>query len=171
MDKDGIPDFKDCRPFNPRYHSKKQFDDAVKFFGTTKDPRKAAWILPSGEMLDFSGKKFNLTSKYEKGLGHIEIGNIMKDSVGVEAINNFQKLGAIRGVKEQSGDVIVSMQKKPTREQAIQIAKAINTSPKARYMLLVRVESTGGKQKDVEVLSSDHPHPVLVQKFISRAFR
>lgn len=168
-DRDGVPDFKDCKPFNPRYHSKTEFDEAMKYFGTTDDPQEAGWILPSGKMLDFSGKKFGHSIGVKRGMGHMAVQSILPES-GIEAIYKFRKLGAIRFFKEQGGDIFASMERKPTREQAITLAKAVLTEPRPRRMLLARVRATGAVERDVSSLDTESPSPVLVQRFIGKSF-
>ena len=169
IDNDGVPDFKDCQPFNPRKHSDKLFDEAKRMFGTTDNPNEAGWILPSGEMLDFSGKKFGHNIGTARGMGHIAIEHVVKKD-GLTSIGEFQKKGAIRFFKEKSGDVVASMAQKPTREQAITLAKSIKEQPEASYLLLSRVETSGPIERDISTLESKTPKPILVQRFISKAF-
>jgi hypothetical protein len=51
------------------------FNRAKKRFGTTDDVREAAWILPDGSMLDFSGKRQG-GSPGVRHMDHREVGHV-----------------------------------------------------------------------------------------------
>ncbi len=73
------------------------FNQAVKeFFGTTDDPKRAAWILSTGEMLDFDGRWLKSEAVMVQGRAmHRLIGKVPTVGI-VDAINGAERLGAIR---------------------------------------------------------------------------
>lgn len=179
-DRDGVPDWKDCRPFNPRFHSEEDFEKAKKHFGTTTDPHKAAWILPSGEMLDFSrerGKQLygdtmgRCEQTSDEQIAHWEVGKVLGIS-GRPANTEFEKKGAIRFRKTPGAGMYAQMVKRPTQEQAVALARAVQLEPHPKFLVLERAppsikQRTSNEYESMEV---EHPHPSIIQRFIGKAF-
>ena len=177
-DRDGVPDWRDCRPFDPRYHSSEQVEKARRMFGTTADPHKAGWILPSGEYLDMS--ESNIRRVYgdepigrqqitsDRQIAHWEVGRALGIS-GKGANIYFEREGAIRFRKTPGRGMYVQMVKKPTREQAISIARAMQTYPEPTFLYLEKV-SPDLRSPDAKTMQTQKVHPIMLQKFISQVF-
>ncbi len=150
-------------------------DISKQYFGTTEDFLEAGYILPDGTMLDFSGKKFGGNAGVRE-MDHRQISDIMLTSQyetpdgasGSDAMIQYQKqTGAIRFMKFPDGDVRIDAFQRPTSEQARKVGESLVTYPYAKNIIFERTDEKG---YTVDSLESDHPHPILVQKFISKAF-
>lgn len=183
IDRDGVPNYRDCKPFDRRYHTIEEEERAKKHFGTTKDPHKSAWILPSGEMLDFSEENkerlYPDASRREttsdQQIAHWEIGKVVP-ATGRAANRYFEREGAIRFRKTAERGMYAQMVKKPTREQARTLSQAIATEPRPTFLVIERVPPTikpGVPQEEQEEYyeEADYPHPTIIHRFIKKAWR
>lgn len=113
-----------------------KLSDAKRVFGLTGNPKEAGYILPDGDMLDFSGRhemgiSYQQTpdlrwqpvkgQDYQAGgryTDHRDLDQLFTDSSGGMSGNDmmreFNNLGAVRYTPESSG---VSLTKKPTGKQ------------------------------------------------------
>jgi hypothetical protein len=66
---------------------------AIDAFGVTDDPREAGYILPDGQMLDFSGGQLGMRNMDHRQLGELEgwvdVGKGLKAGSGTEAMIEF----------------------------------------------------------------------------------
>lgn len=196
-DRDGVKDHLDCRPFNPFMHATGYIYDeqgnvikkgelkkiAKEHFGLTHEPREAGYILPSGEMLDFTGRHqatgYNKRKptkedylRNKRNLDHRDIGQVMKKG-GTDAMIKFQaEEGAIRFSKFDDGDLHIDIVKKPTPEQIKAMVMSMIIPPRGDYLLIEKTSERGIVEDPThERLESNRPHPILIQKFISKAFK
>ena len=89
-------------------------------FGYTNNPREAGWIMPNGNMLDFSGKKFGGPGN-DRALDHREALSINDDyDRDYETLDDLKNTGAIRAMPESGG---VELNVAPTRQQRFTIGK------------------------------------------------
>jgi len=182
-DKDGVPNWKDCKPFDRRYHTIAEEERAKKHFGVTEDPHKSAWILPSGEMLDFS--KENLRRLYpdarrpemtsDEQIAHWEIGKVLGIS-GRAANRYFEREGSIRFRKTPGRGMYAQMVNKPTSEQARALSHAMRTEPRPTFLVIEKVPPDiktrlSPEEQEYYTEDVDEPHPTIIQKFIRRAWR
>lgn len=63
----------------PSDKGKRWIKEAIKTFGLADNPDEAGYILRSGAMLDFSGKRIGGSPSY-RNLGHRDIWQAMRDS-------------------------------------------------------------------------------------------
>lgn len=183
-DRDGVPDFRDCRPFNPFMHGTGYIRDeegriikkgdlkkiAAEYFGLTQDPMEAGYIMPSGKMLDFSGKKFG-GSPGVRHMDHRDIQDVMKEA-RAEAMIKFQKEEQAIRFSKHKDSIYVDAIRKPTPEQIQAIRLAMLMHPRPELITLERTNEKGTvTDPDLERLESEHPHPILIQKWIQKAFR
>jgi len=183
IDHDGVPNFRDCRIFNPRFHREGDIERARKKFGVTTDPHKGGWILPSGEMLDFSEEKLDELyddprrpeTTSDRQIAHWEVGQAT-GLHGKAAIRDFEREGAIRYRKTRGRGMYAQMVHRPTVEQARTMSKALTTEPRPTFLVIertlprIKMRKTPEQQEEL-YLEADRPHPVIIQKFISRAFK
>lgn len=197
IDGDGVPNARDCRPFNPFMHGTGYIYDeqgkilkkgdlqkmAKEFFGVTQEHREAGYILPSGEMLDFTGRHMATGYKNRKpvkddylrntrAMDHRDIGSVM-DKGGNEAMLQFQdEEKAIRFSKFKDGDIHVDLVHKPTPEQIKAMVMAVMMQPRGDYLLMERTTPKGMVEDPIKHrLETTRPHPIMIQKFIARAFK
>lgn len=186
-DRDGVPNYRDCMPFNPFYHvidkkvQKELIKKAEKRFGITQDPHKAGYILPSGKYLDLSSDNLNKLYKdpnrhettSDLQIAHWEIGKVT-GITGRAAIRHFQKeTGSIRFRKTRERGLYAEMVERPTPEQSKAITTAIRTPPEPTFMVFERVpetikQTTGNQEKNY--IETESSNPMLFQKFVSTAF-
>ena len=114
--------------------SKTIFDTSKKLFGTTRDIREAGYILPDGNMLDFSGRHLMNSGddtsflRGRRTSDHREIMSIKyeRDGETETGVNtdmpDFIRRGAIR-IDDNAGTINLYM--KPTKEQRSAIRKLI----------------------------------------------
>ena len=124
-------------------------DKAVEIFGITEDPHECGYILPDGEMLDFSG---GLPS--QKGLDHQEI-----KQIGVRMSSDFVDMGVIRFGMSISGEwILIQMSKPITASQKSTISRIIRDYSPHIYMDVRTgeeeyIEETGETIREVESFS------------------
>ena len=105
------------------------FRKASRYFGLTNDPNFAAYILPNGKMLDFSGRKQGNRYATSRGLDHRNIVSALDDfkhpaaGGGTDGMVEFMKLGPIR-IDGNSG--LIDMYTKPTPKQRNAIQAFVN---------------------------------------------
>jgi len=100
----------------PKTDVKIVMDKAKKEFGTTRDFREAGWILPDGEMLDFSDRPYGGRGG-SRSLDHSDINRIAPEDLGdyqgtshYPALRWFEQKGAMRfGMYNKGSDVVVSI--------------------------------------------------------------
>lgn len=98
------------------------FEREKKRLGLTTDPREAGYILPSGELLDFSGRKFGSRAYGQRLLDHSEIDK-----------RKFAKLGAMRvHFSHDFSEISINLltTKRPTKQQWSSLQKMINVGSK-----------------------------------------
>ena len=104
----------------PRTADQKLFTKAVRTFGTTTDPNEAGYLLPSGDMLDFSAKREGQLPG-RRAYDHREIGRVMDGDGGTKGMQEFQDKGAIRLItavnEEQIGTLHIEIIHPPTAQQ------------------------------------------------------
>lgn len=88
-----------------RYHD--WIDKAKEHFGTTEDPMQAGYILPDGDMLDFSGNKFGAGGGRNRYMDHSEISFVMIDEWDNLDID-YEGWTAVPEFTTQTGSVRVS---------------------------------------------------------------
>jgi hypothetical protein len=72
---------------------------AKEAFGTTADPREAGFILPDGEMLDFSGRRHGSRYSGQRGLDHRAITDAYPEDLsgsGDAHLDDFRMRGNVR---------------------------------------------------------------------------
>ena len=93
---------------------------AKKYFGTTTNINEAGYILPSGELLDLSGKKYNIKNKGQRRLDHREISSAYNETSYDIDLLKFMDEGCIRWIPEFQQLTITI---KPTKKQMAVISK------------------------------------------------
>ena len=100
--------------------------EAVAYFGLTYDPNEAGYILPNGDMLDFSGKREGGT-RGSRAEDHRSVERFVKEKFEhrTDAMNFFmQQTGAIR-ISFWGDYGLIDMETKPTPEQLSAIGRII----------------------------------------------
>ena len=95
------------------------FNKAKEAFGTTKDTLEAGYVLPDGEMLDFSGRHEGSPERDIKGQRYSDHREISQ--IGTE-MTPFVDLGAIR-IDARSG--LIELGKEPTASQLSVIKRIV----------------------------------------------
>lgn len=130
------------------------FEKAKKRLGLTTDPREAGFILPTGELLDFSGKKLvqprhRPRMRGTRALDHSEINAY-----------TFREKGAIqisvpRTLKEV--DIALSARKRPTKQQLKAISRILRigkTVTGRRPTVWLDVYGKRARKFEVKIISS-----------------
>ena len=95
---------------------------AKERFGVTNDIRECGYVLPSGEMLDFSGRNYGSTEYGRRRLDHRDIGDLnyledLNTRSGLDVdMEKFIRLGAIRIHCSRDWSMI-NLYNKPTNKQ------------------------------------------------------
>lgn len=115
-------------------------EKAIEHFGYTDNFGVAGYILPDGQMLNFSGDK-------EKGYGirgddHRAIGYIFENLKGNEALARFVKDGNIRIIAESPG-ITISNQTVPSDQQYAKIREFINAVKSRRAFYVDFMDEKG----------------------------
>jgi hypothetical protein len=120
------------------------FDRAKTFYGTTEDPYSAGYLLPDGEMLDFSEG-----GGQGRTLDHRNIGIVYpaSDDEPYVKMHRFVAAGALRMAQFNLFDRAMralgfSAHKKPTREQMLAIRRAVSAY-RPLWFLAERVSKDG----------------------------
>lgn len=122
-------------------------NEAIKHFGITKDPREAGYIMPGGEMLDFSGRHYSKDHPSlagQRAVDHRELPESIIDETGggSEGMRHFiSATGAIRHSPESNGIEVSSM---PTMSQLSTISYHYAKHPEG-----INVDITDPKTHDV----------------------
>lgn len=117
----------------PRTPQQEMFYLAARYFGLTNDLKFAGYIMPSGKMLDFSGRKQGHVYARSRELDHREIGaaleNLSYDHPakrgGTDGMKAFMREGPIR-IGFSGGSIHI--EKEPTPQQYSVIQKFIQQS-------------------------------------------
>jgi len=121
------------------------FERAVKRLGLTVDPREAGYVLPSGKMLDFSGRRLGSRERGRRVLDHSEVDK-----------QKFREKAAIR-VSLFPGDQFnldLGIHKEPTKQQWKTISSMFEAGRRSGPQLLA--VDVYGKKKTA------YGYPVLV---------
>lgn len=100
--------------------------EAISYFGLTYDPNEAGYILPNGDMLDFSGKREGGT-RGSRAEDHRAVERFVKEKFEhrSDAMNYFmQKTGAIR-ISFWGDYGLIDLETKPTPEQISALGRII----------------------------------------------
>ena len=123
--------------FSVSEDSQRIFDAAKERFGTTRDIREAGYVLPDGEMLDFSGRHElapGSDSSFLKGgrtVDHREVESLAWDREGNEktgidtSMPDFIRRGAIR-IDNNAGTINLAV--KPTIDQRYVLQRLIENN-------------------------------------------
>jgi hypothetical protein len=113
---------------------------AKKLFGTTEDPNEAGYILPSGEMLDFSGRNFGRVTGGDRGMDHRAIWQEGAAKLGLTSKEPtkgmyewMRKSGSVR-LKGFDNAEIVGV---PTPAALRTLAKAMKDAPGEIHVVLM----------------------------------
>ena len=144
--------------FNPgeddfRYMPADQaFSKAKETFGTTRDPLEAGYVLPGGEMLDFSGRHEGSDERDIKGQRYSDHREISQ--IGTE-MTPFVDLGAVR-IDARSG--LIELGKEPTASQ-LSVIKRIVEDRGSEVHFDLRDSSRPDYQPDRPIGQSLQPEP------------
>jgi hypothetical protein len=116
-------------PVKEKTTTDKMFQKAIRRYGTTVDPNEAGYIIPSGSMLDFSGKREggeHGTRAYDHRQVHEAFPGKDWSGSGYDAMTRFQNAGAIRvSGSTRNGAGMIDAMTKPTPAQEVALAKFI----------------------------------------------
>nr|DAO14499.1 MAG TPA: Large polyvalent protein associated domain 23 [Caudoviricetes sp.] len=120
---------------------------ALKQYGTTENFEQAAFLLPNGKMLDFSGG----AEGEKRGLDHRNIQTVFgpaepgQNAAQADYLNQFIREGNVRIMPESPG-VDISAETKPTAAQYAQIAEMADTLGVQNRKFSVDLSTADGKQ-------------------------
>ena len=114
---------------------------ALKTFGTTECFELAGYILPNGEMLNFS------YSGYQREEDHRIIGQFFKKAQGTEAMIKFMRRGNIRVMCHKSAYHLEYI-KEPTSMQKRRILEAKKVAHSMGIDFMLEESYPNGKSKD-----------------------
>ena len=157
------PEFKDVQDLgegstlstDPRFMpapSEGTFNKAKETFGITKDPLEAGYVLPDGEMLDFSGRHEGSDERDIKGQRYSDHREISQ--IGTE-MTPFVDLGAVR-IDARSG--LIELGKEPTASQ-LSVIKRIVEDRGSEVHFDLRDSSRPDYQPDRPIGQSLQPEP------------
>lgn len=131
---------------------------AKEAFGVTKDICEAGYILPNGELLDFSGKRYGMTER-QRNQDHRDIIRIMEEKKGItrdEAAEFFEKKAIRMGVapKYEGFCVELNVYQNPTEEQWSTIRRIVNFVSKVRSGYFSYDIYKGGKAVKFEYIEN-----------------
>ena len=112
---------------------------AKKYYGITDVFEFAGYILPNGEMLNFS------YGGYQRDEDHRNIGCFFSTAQGWEAMVKFMKRGNIRVCCSSSGFRFEFI-RKPTKEQIQTMREAYRTARKLQMPFMIEQSSADGKR-------------------------
>lgn len=146
---------------------------AKKKFGVTNSYLKAGYILPNGEMLDFSGR--HLTKDPEaikymtrREVDHADVKSILDIPVknAGKAVSNFIDKGPIRFHFDPTGSVLITLSKKPTEAQLRRIQKLL---PRIKY---IAIDIWDEWAKVIDKFTQDVPRTMTnIRKFLRKHFK
>lgn len=97
-------------------------DAAKDLFGLTETPELAFYVNTDGTLLDGSGRKLGNARSYHRAVDHRDIGFVMDDVDGTEAMLEYMREGNIRWIPEAPGFEIME---EPTEAQYRTLSKII----------------------------------------------
>jgi hypothetical protein len=120
----------------PRQKKSMDMNDKVtrqvsRHFGLTNDWREAGYIMPSGALVDFSGKREGAMPNM-RSFDHREIGRALENidhpasQGGTDGMIEFVRMGPIR-IDFESGRI--HLEKKPTSKQYSALRQFVNLTP------------------------------------------
>lgn len=149
--------------------------DVINYFGPTDDSTSAFWIMADGMMLDYM--------HHDEEFDHDAVGEFLpkpKFRAGDEAINEFMdncnaiRLSDVSGMDVGRGRALnLEMYHKPTDEQ-IKTVTNILKKPETKLFVAERTsldECSRGSEKKSCYYETHNPHPMDIQRFISRCWK
>jgi hypothetical protein len=148
---------------------------AKRAFGVTQDGREAAYILPDGELLDFSGKREGFKPNMRK-YDHRVIKRIMKSRKvsREEAREIFEKAGPLRfGLHSEYADIVVEINtyQHPTEEQWDKLKELIGFASKVRpdFCFFYDIYKDGITVRAESIDRARPVHVAMLRKDLKRA--
>jgi len=140
------------------------FNKAKETFGTTKNQLEAGFILPDGEMLDFSGRHEGADERDVAGKRYSDHREISQ--TGVE-MTQFINSGAVR-IDARSG--LIEIGKEPTTSQLSQIRKIIEDKNSEVYIDLQDLNRRDVAEQDTTIEPEAGTDPKRVIGLIRRFY-
>jgi predicted nucleic acid-binding Zn ribbon protein len=140
------------------------FNKAKETFGTTKNQLEAGFILPDGEMLDFSGRHEGADERDVAGKRYSDHREISQ--TGVE-MTQFINSGAVR-IDARSG--LIEIGKEPTASQLSQIRKIIEDKNSEVYIDLQDLNRRDVAEQDTTIEPEAGTDPKRVIGLIRRFY-
>jgi NTP pyrophosphatase (non-canonical NTP hydrolase) len=114
-------------PVQPMSSSSSLVELALKVFGTTKDPKEAGYIIPDGQMLDFSGKRQGSDTDGVRYMDHREVVSLVEgDHEGptLAMLDFMQQSGSVR-ISVFDDSMIAMSTGIPTEKQRQRLASIV----------------------------------------------
>lgn len=151
---------------------------ARSFFGTTKDTREAGYILPDGDMLDFSGRHYSDNHPSLRGQRSVDHREFTGENSKGESIEDLFRINSSGGsgsdymqefmtrtgaMRVDFHSNVASIMGEPTAEQIKVLANGI----RGDYAALSVIDPESGRIiSDGEI---DNPTPMKVRRFFDQA--
>ena len=151
---------------------------ARSFFGTTKDTREAGYILPDGDMLDFSGRHYSDNHPSLRGQRSVDHRELTGENSKGESIEDLFRINSSGGsgsdymqefmtrtgaMRVDFHSNVASIMGEPTAEQIKVLANGI----RGDYAALSVIDPESGRIiSDGEI---DNPTPMKVRRFFDQA--
>lgn len=133
------------------------FEEAEDYFGVTKNPKEAGYLLPNGKMLNFSGVKFHAGTKGSRSLDHTEIKLMFSDEtdqpINIKSVAQFVEMGAIRMQYDQEA-LNIDLGKLPTQQQIDQLYSLIDKTEHV-FVDITRIENNQIKTESLDFKYAD----------------